>query len=390
MLEKMFKRKDVCDFIEELFSDNYNDKKVDSSVNNHSITGTEQALFTFFDALLKYQIIIESNIFLDEYILQVRKLFKKLDNFHDINLGIAKIIGKLCALKFNISDREDPVSKREILQYIYNRYIVEGYFFHGFSGVYKEQIKRYGFVPEQYQHSYSKFIEVENIFNKRGFNSGMEKSFQENFVSFTDSFMMACYYGGNSPMYFSNLLGANSDIKDCDRNAYFKNDYFACFNNLNKLMKKCKLNDYERKYVTKVCCDEWKVLQKGSTDINIMLVKRKTLGLNCLRDVNEIFNSSGDLGDAIYKILTSKSDNIPINYKLENFSIEFIEIPNYKVLFSLREAQAFEVANKNRIARNREERLSNTYGKVSILILLGSILITLGVIISIITISKGI
>lgn len=121
-----------------------------------------------------------------------------------------------------------------------------------------------------------------------------------------------------------------------------------------------------------------------------MLVKRKTLGLNCLRDINDILNGSGDLGDGIYKILNSKSDNIPVSYKLDNFNIEFVEIPNYKFLLELREKQAYEVVRKNRFARNREERLNNTYGRISILILLGSLFITLGVIISIIAVSKGI
>lgn len=390
MLEKMFKRRDVCDFINELFSESYNNKKVDNSTDSYYVTNTQEMLFTFFDALFKYQIIIETDVFLDEYIIQVKKLFKKLNNFHDINLGVAKIIGKLCALKFNIADRESEVSKREILQYVYHRYIVEGYFFHGFSGVYKEQIQRYGFVPEQYQHSYANFIEINKIFSKHNFNSVMKKSFHENYVSFTDSFMMGCFYGVNAPMYFYNLLGGYTEIKGSDMEAYFRNDYLACFNNLNKLMRKAKLSDSERKYVTKVCFDEWKVLQKGSSNINVMLVKRKVLGLNCLRDINDILNGDGDLGDGIFKILSSKSDDIPIGYKIDNFNIEFIEIPNYKVLFDLREKQAYEVTSRNKLIRSREERLNNTYGKVSVLILLGSILITLGVIISIITVSKGI
>ena len=113
----MFKRKDVCEFIEELFSDNYNDKKTDSSIIYCDISSTEEALFTFFNALLKYEIIIETDVFLDEYVVQVRKLFKKLDNFHDINLGIATIIGKLCALKLNITNREDSEERRKLLQY---------------------------------------------------------------------------------------------------------------------------------------------------------------------------------------------------------------------------------------------------------------------------------
>ena len=390
MFEKMFMRHDVCDFINELFAESYNNKKKDSATDVCNVTNTQEILFTFFDALFKYQIIIETDIFLDEYIVQVKKLFKKVNNFHDINLGISKIIGKFCALKFNIADRENEVSKREILQYVYHRYIVEGYFFHGFSGVYKEQIQKNGFVPEKYQHSYANFIEVNKIFSKHNYYSVIKKSFDEKYVSFTDNFMMACFYGVNAPMYFYNLLGGYADIRGSDLEAYFRNDYLACFNNLNKLMKSARLSDSEKKYITKVCLDEWKVLHKGSSNINIMMIKRKVLGLNCLRDINEILNSDCDLGDGIFKILSSKSDDIPVGYKIDSFNIEFIEIPNYKVLFDLREKQIYEITSKNRLIKKHEERLSNTYGKVTFLVLLGSLLITLGVIISIITVSKGI
>lgn len=390
MLEKMFKRKDVCEFIEELFSDNYNDKKTDSSIIYCDISSTEEALFTFFNALLKYEIIIETDVFLDEYVVQVRKLFKKLDNFHDINLGIATIIGKLCALKLNITNREDSEERRKLLQYVYNKYIEEGYFFHGFSGVYKEQIKRFGFVPEQYQHSYSKFIEIDKIFNKHNRISIMEKSFHENYIDFTDSFVMGCYYGVNSPMYFYRLLGGALDSDLCDKEAYFKNDYLGCFTNLNKLMKKARLNDYERKYITKICCNEWKVLQKGSANINVMLVKRKTLGLNALRDINDILNSDSSLGEAIFKIFSSRSNNIPVSKRIESLDIKFIEIPNYKVLFALRNSQSIDSVTRNIVIRGNVERLNNAYGKVSILILLGSLFIALGVILTIITISMGV
>ncbi len=390
MFDEIFKRKDVCDLIEELFSYNFRNIVINNSASDFLLSSNERALFTFFDALFKYKIIVETDIFLDEYIVQLRKLFKKMNNFNDINLGISKLIGRFCALKFNIENLDDEISKREILQYIYNKYVVEGYFFHGFSGVYKEQIKMYGFNPEQYQHLYPRFIEIEKIFAKHGFKSGMNKNFDDGYSYFTDSFMMACYYGSNAPMYFYRLLGGNLEIKDCDREAYFKNDYLSCFGNLNKMMKKAGLNDFEKKYVTKVCCDEWKALQKGLSNINILMVKRKTLGLNSLRDVDYIFNSVSDLGDCIYKILNSRFDDIVVDYKLENFNIEFIEIPNYKFLFDVRESQAFEITSKNRIARIREERLNNTYGRVSLLILLGSLFITLGVIISIIAIIRGV
>ena len=66
MFEKMFKRRDVCDFINELFTESYNNKKKDSSIDGSNVTNTQEMLFTFFDALFKYQIIIETDVFLDD------------------------------------------------------------------------------------------------------------------------------------------------------------------------------------------------------------------------------------------------------------------------------------------------------------------------------------
>lgn len=119
-----------------------------------------------------------------------------------------------------------------------------------------------------------------------------------------------------------------------------------------------------------------------------MLIKRKILGLNCLNCINDILNSDSDLGEGIWKILSSKSDNIPIGHKIEANDLEFIEVPNYKVIFALREKQAYETKNM-KILESNKERINNAYGKASILVLLGSLFITMGVILSIIKIIGG-
>ena len=103
-----------------------------------------------------------------------------------------------------------------------------------------------------------------------------------------------------------------------------------------------------------------------------------------MSDIDRIINSDEDLGQAIFKIMTSKSDDIPVDFYIDSKDIGFIEIPNYKIMFSLRNEQA-SYNNKNNM-----ELLSNAYGQVSVLILVGSLLIALGVILTIVTISWGI
>lgn len=383
MLSNILRRKDVCDVVSEILSADYSNKKDGGSICYCNMSKCEQVLFTFFDALFKYQIIIETDVFLDEYIVQLRKLFKKVTDLHDINLGIAKIIGKICALKLDITLSKEETSKLEIVDYVYDKYIVNGYLFHGYSGVYRDQIKRYGFSPEKYQHSYTKFMDIKRIFKEHDFSSVINKNFQDEYVEFTDSFIMGCYYGANSPMYFYQLLGGSEDDLGFDREAYFKNDYFACFNNLNKLVKEAKLSSFEKKYVTKICLDEWKSLEKNTNNINILMIKREVLGCNFLKDIDDIKNSTCDLGELLFKIFNSRSNNIVCKEKIEAKDILFVEIPSYNYLLANKERIGFE-KNSSSI-----EKLNNAYGSVSILILLGSLFIALGVIFTIITIGKG-
>lgn len=375
MLKRMFGRKDVCNFIEELFSGSYSNKKYGNTINYFDIDVEEITLFTFIDALFKYEIIIENDIFIDEYIVQIRKLFKKLDNFNDINLGICKLIGKFTALKLDILDLDEREKENRVLDYVYNKYIENGYLFHGFNGVYKEQIMKYGFVPHNYQYLYPKFVEVYRILSSALGEEFKVEDFLENYVYFTDSFINSCCYGISSPLYFSNLFRGN--------NAYYNNDYFKCFSNLNNLMKRAKLNSRDIKYITKVCNEEWKVLQKNNSNINIMLVKRKKLGYDSKIDINTIKASDDDLGNKIFKIFSSKANEIKSYDRIDSNDISFIEIPNYKMLFELRKKQ---ISNDDFV----DLGYSNIYGKVSFLILIGSLLITLGVIITIISIGRGI
>ena len=97
------------------------------------------------------------------------------------------------------------------------------------------------------------------------------------------------------------LLGGYADIKGSDMEAYFRNDYLACFNNLNKLMKSAILNDYEKKYITKICLDEWKVLHKGSSNI---LTGPFGLGLNLTPIIFSLFLLSNILHLRLYLYLS--------------------------------------------------------------------------------------
>ena len=390
MLERFFKRRDVTEFIDEVISNSIYSKKKNSVYDSYEVfVDSSQALFTFFDAIYKFAIIIEDEAYFTEYIMQIRKVIKKFENFNDINEGINKIIGKICALKLGLSDREDVIARKYIVKYVYDKYIVSGYVFHGFPSIYKDDICKYGLVPDNYHHMYDKFIEINKMFERHGFYNVLGKDFKVKGIYFTDSFILGCFYAFSAPMYFYRLLGYNSfDISNYDDKAYLNNDYFASFNNLSLLMRKAKLTEAEKKFVIKTCFEEWKLI-KNSTDVSILAIKRSSVGLNYLKNIDDILAKTSfcDLGNSIGKIFNYCDNEILVTEKISSNDINLINLNNYKELKSIRDMKLNDI--KNRQEAYNSDKIINAYGKVSILMILGSLLITLGVIATIVMFYKG-
>lgn len=390
MLERIFKRRDVLEFVEEVISSNSYDNKKNSFYDTYeTFYGSTSSLFIFFDALYKYQVIIEDDFYLNDYIMQVRKLLRKLDSVSDINDGINKIIGKTCALKLGLINREDSLAKEYIIKYVYDKYIVNGYVFHGFPSIYREQIIKNGMIPEQYHNTYDKFIEVDKILS-RGRDSVINKNFNDASVSFTDSFVMGCFYAYAAPMYFYRLLGDSKiDYKNYSELAYFKNGYFGCFNNLNALMKSLKIGEGYKKNIIRTCYEEWRTLKTDVNVVSIMAVKRSVFGINSLDEYEDIINNSSscDLGRSLGRIFNTINNDIKIRSKINASDIRVINISNYKTIMNNKKKQLEEI--KNRQSNYNSDKIVNAYGSASVLMLIGSVLITLGVIITIIMINRG-
>lgn len=379
MLERILDRKDVCFLINEITNNlSYQNKDGRLFLKYNC---SYQSLFTLYDALFKYCLIIEDTKYLDNYVLQVGKIFRKFSNTHDIEMAINILIINICSLKLGINDRNSYSNKKMILRYIYEKYINEGYLFHGFSGIYKDNIRKFGFIPEQYYNNYAAFMEVDKIFNKHKVYNIMNKDFYSKVSYLTDNFSSACFYGANSPLYFYHLLCDNVVSSSIEgSNLYLKNDYYGCFKNLNSIVKKAELNSAEKKFVMKTCLDEWKLLNKNKADINILFIKRRIFGYDHIDFIDDILNNDKDfiLTDVVFSMLYSNNDRILIDKKIDSSDIKFISFDNHVSKYYLEKDRGMS-----------EEELLDTYGKVSVLVLLGSIFITLGVIITIIMFIGG-
>ena len=99
-------------------------------------------------------------------------------------------------------------------------------------------------------------------------------------------------------------------------------------------------------------------------------------------DNNLINNNELELNEIVDRILDNKCEDIECNFKIESKDIEFIDLPKYNDLLEVKQEE-------NKIEQKEDSIYNNDFGKVSILIVLGSILITLGVIITMVMIVTG-
>lgn len=382
MLDDLLIRKDVQKMFNDICnSECYFNKKINKSIEYQSYTDIEQIVFLFYDALFKFKLIIGNTEYFPEYLEQIDKLIRKIDNFKDISSGISRIISRICCDMLGEKDINNSFTKEKVLSYIYNVYVKNGYYIHGYSSVYTGVIKEEGFVTEIYNNLYPNFVKMQKILDKHNCGCILDKDFSSREISLTSNFVKGCYYSINSPMYFYKLLCKNgyaTSKKEVE--CYFKNDYKGCFNNLNKLCNKLKFNDKEKSLFIETFNSEWKLLKKEKSKISLMLIPRR-LVTNEKINYMELVSDDIPLGVAVDKLLNSSED---VKYLgcFDPRSITFVELDFYKVLKN--NGVGDSICDKTAEIEFDEYAFSNDYGKVSILLLLGSLAVSLGVIITLI------
>ena len=195
MFQEYLKRSDVNEFILNIrSSEKYFQKELGHFEKYPFYISKELALYIFYDALFLYKVIIDDAYLFDGYLEQIKTLYRKINQFDQLIEGIHKLIGKMVSLYLNISDIDSYESREKILSHIYNCYIQNGYFLHGFNGSYSLSILENGFDPENYENWYSDFVKVRDIFSKYNVSDIIEKDFSDKRVTFTDDFVMSCIY----------------------------------------------------------------------------------------------------------------------------------------------------------------------------------------------------
>ncbi len=384
MINEYLDRQDIRTLIDNISTnDKYYQKTNDFSYVFLGIDNKNKALFIMYEALLKYKLIVEDIVHLDSFVEQLDLLYRKLTGFNDIIIGINQIITRLCVKKLNLPDTDTVRNRKLLLDYIYNKYIVNGYYFHGFNSSYTDSIKVLGFEVEEYENFYQDFVMINNIFNKYNIINVCEKDFNKKEVSFTDNILYACSSSLRSPMYFYNII-SNKDIdKKIDENAYVRDDYQACIKNLKRIFFMYDFSEIDKKFVLDVVDKEWNLLHRADKKISLLLIKRRILEDGDSIDINVLANDiSLDINEAVDNIMYARNNRINYSSRLNTEDFEIVELDP---IVEKKKEEILEI--KEEEYREKEEKVAyefqNSYGSVTALLLGGALLVSIGVIMTI-------
>ena len=390
MLDEYFSKSSVSKIIKEIRNnERYFKKKSDFSCDSFICIDNEAALYIFYDALYKYKVIIDDEFLFDDYIDQVEKLYRKLDNFESIKFGINKLICSSLISKFNIKDIKLSDSREMIIKHVYDKYIRNGYFIHGFHSSYVDDVKRNGFTPEVYDNCYTRFSRINNIFSKYNCPNVIGKNFNIKDVYFTDDLVMGCYYSIYAPLFYYKFL-FNEEVfgKRIRKDDCLRSDYDTLIRHLKRFMNNNSFSDDDKKYILNCVEDEYNLLHRRENKISLLLVKRNLIYSKDIKEDNFLRDNS-DIYEVVDRMLSSKYNNLEFNKFISKDNFNIIELDGFVDLEKENQKIKEEEEKFKKKEKEVNDDFSNKYGSVSLFILLGSILISLGVIIMIINVLRG-
>lgn len=308
------------DKIIKFISDKFNNKEILAQIlNNNYFYGQE-----YETNFLKALILLDGNIIVED-------ILNHVTNAHDIlNYALIKIKEKL-----GIVD-ESVKSKNILIEYINEKYIKEGYFFHGTSSVQIESVKKLGLTAQNSYLDFDIIRKINNMFENHGMYRAFEgKAGEIKWFNFciTDSPFHAIYYANQSPEYLSRFC-ANGihmhDLNKYDNEAFWRRDFDTCKKNVLNLMESNNFSKEEEKFVLDNFLVLWNDVVKENQYPVIFIGKRKLIG----RDVSLKYENAKDNVEKyslinILKYLTSP-DNIHDRRiaKINSKHLSLINLPN--------------------------------------------------------------
>lgn len=405
MLDTIFKKDSVKKFFNDLVNGIvYRKKDIPYTISDEKMDTTYYAILMGLDAIIKYEIIIEKEDFFDSYLQEVQLLLRKVDNHNELKTGINKLIVNYCQKLLNLKNITTYENKEIILKHVYNKYIVNGYFYHSFPSIFLDEVNNNGLAVSNYNYEINSVKEVNKIFEKYNIKNVFSKDLnaESPFLTLTDSSFMASYYAYHCP-YFLNELAVDLLPKDnnYEIDAFFLKNYKKCRKNLSFYLRKSDILLNDNLKILEFFDKEWNLFKVENLKPVVCFIKRSAVENNSLNNFNQIMDNidNDDLIVSVNKVLETRFNEKVINKDISRQSFEIISLPTLKELgFTSKEEEFIETdfklkeekeilneSNNNDLVRYD---LINEYGNSTIVALIGVLLITIGVTVMIIMLGR--
>lgn len=409
MLDTIFKKDSVKKFFNDLVNGIvYKKKDIPYTISDEKMDVTYYAILMGLDAIIKYEIIIEKEDFFDSYLQEVQLLLRKVDNHNELKTGINKLIVNYCQKLLNLKNITTYENKEIILKHVYNKYIVNGYFYHSFPSIFLDEVNSNGLAVSNYNYEINSVKEVNKIFEKYNIKNVFSKDLnaESPFLALTDSPFMASYYAYHCP-YFLNELAVDLLPKDnnYEIDAFFLKDYKKCRKNLSFYLRKSDILLNDNLKILDFFDKEWNLFKVENLKPVVCFIKRNVVENNSLNDFNQIMGNidKDDLIVSVNKILETRFNDETVKKDISRLSYEIISLPTLEELgFNLQkeeiiensfvEDEQIEVLTEDKSDTSNDNLVNydfaNNYGNTTIVALIGVLLITIGVTIMIIMLGR--
>ena len=388
MNSNTFNYPSVRSFLKQLLlEDRYKKITPPDYIKNKYYLDNKYAFYLGIDAIVKYEQIIEDSNLIDEYVNELNKIFKKFSDYTHIKNGINNLLSKTVSIKLELNNIYTFSSREKILRYIYNKYIVNGYFYFGFSSNYSNEIKCIGIKSNTF------FIDDRLKRINDLFRHGCGKYlFLNDRTAITDDVVIATYFALISPYYLADLISNPVfNRKYIDKESFYTHNLSRIKEQLVKVCNCENINELDKKEVVKTFIDCYTLSCGRGIKPCVAKISRASIGKNKLKDIDEIINNTDEsLVSSIGLILDSRYSSYIINDTILPTSIEIIELPTYQEFllgnFNLSpipkriEVETNEI--KNQKARIKNYSNANSFGAISVAFI-GLLFILIGIVLTI-------
>ncbi len=387
-----------------LMNETTKNKVSNASINGESYSYNRYSLLITMDIVIKYQIIINDETYNNYFLNKLDTITNNYINHEDLIIKGNSLLIDLVSNKLNVNTTKTE-DKKEILKYIYDKYIVNGYCFHSFPSIFKEKTEEVGLTQDIDIKELNDLKKIDYIFSNHNYKNIISRDLKEKSraIYITDSPAMAYYYAFRSPEYMAEITSLSkyyNYLKDYNKDAFYLKDYHKCKSNLASLCQHVNMTTKEETTILKTFDKRWKALNLSESLPCIAFIKRSDLAKDYLSNIDDIINSVDtiDLNILVSKITDSKYPIIKRYSNINSLDLTVITMPSYREIRNnkfiikdkpktvaapiTREAYQEEKVKKEGFNFNYKNAFS--YGNANVVALTGLLLITLGMTLTII------